>query len=147
VLINILLILGLAVITWPLFHLFKARPESGGGATEKRARAGSSRAATPYAAVSIKCSGMECQATSAIQGKRYIGTEAPTLPLSDCTSEKCTCRYFHHNDRRNEDLGRRILAYSMKEDIMFSGGDDRRLGMGRRASDWETAYQMNPSIG
>ena len=34
----------------------------------------------------------------------------------------------------------------MTEDLMLSEENDQRLGLGRRASDWELAYQMNPSI-
>jgi hypothetical protein len=34
----------------------------------------------------------------------------------------------------------------MKEDLMLPTSNDQREGMGRRASDWELAYQMNPPI-
>ena len=142
---NILLILGLFSIAWLLRYLFKVKPKSGRKAVTRRAKA-DSQTASRYSAVSIQCSGTECQAARAVQGMRFLGMDAPNLPLNDCTSAKCNCRYSHYGDRRSGILERRVLACSMKEDLMLPTSNDQREGMGRRASDWELAYQMNPPI-
>ncbi len=142
---NILLILGLISVAWLLRYLFKVKPRSGRKAVTSRAKA-DSQTASRYSAVSIQCSGAECQAARAVQGMRFLGEDAPNLPLNDCTSPKCICRYSHYDDRRSSLLDRRVLAHSMKEDLGSSRSNDQREGLGRRASDWELAYQLNPPV-
>jgi len=143
---NLFLILGIAGFIgalWLLWSAFKGNPESGRMATTSPLRAGKP-STHEYAAVSIHCPGGECEAVSVVEGLRFLGTEAPSLPLADCTSPQCNCSYLHHGDRRGSVLGRRIFAGPMGEDDpMFAGMNDQRYGMGRRASDWEQAYQLN----
>jgi hypothetical protein len=52
-------------------------------------------------AVSIACTSSSCAAAQALKGRRYLGSEAPRLPLADCTSAAtCRCVYRKHPDRR-----------------------------------------------
>ena len=96
----------------------------------------------PYPAVSIRC-GNGCDAAQALKGCRFLGDEAPTLPLKNCTAEVCDCRYVHHVDRRTGILDRRRNRVSEDELPSDSDLEDQRSGRGRRASDWIAAYQLN----
>jgi hypothetical protein len=94
----------------------------------------------PYPAVSIRCSG-GCDAAQGLRGVRFLGDEAPPLPLENCTAETCHCRYVHHVDRRTGILDRRRTRGEESQDPLVQ--EDQREGHGRRASDWIAAYQLN----
>ena len=53
-----------------------------------------------FHAVSIQPGHACCHQARALQGQRFLSREAPTLPLKNCSSGNCTCRYQHHEDRR-----------------------------------------------
>ena len=94
----------------------------------------------PYPAVSIRCPG-GCEAAQSLRGVRFLGDEAPALPLEDCTAETCHCRYVHHVDRRTGILDRRRTRSEGPQSTSVE--KDQREGRGRRASDWIAAYQLN----
>jgi hypothetical protein len=96
----------------------------------------------PYPAVSIRCAG-GCEAAQSIKGRRFLGAEAPALPLENCTAETCHCRYVHHVDRRTGILDRRRVRGQDDESLPTPDRVDQREGRGRRASDWIAAYQLN----
>ena len=55
----------------------------------------------PWSAVSIVCTSAGCAAAQALKGKRYLGADAPRLPLADCASPgTCSCVYRKYPDRR-----------------------------------------------
>lgn len=57
---------------------------------------------TQYHAVSLKVGSYACNAAKAIAGQRFLATEAPKIPLPDCSAaDGCTCRFVHHKDRRS----------------------------------------------
>lgn len=87
--------------------------------------------ANPWHAVSVlPCAGA-CHAAQEAFGLRYLSKTAPTLPLVGCDVAACTCRYRHHDDRRQ--------APRRSGDIWSFGGSfkgpERREKRGRRASD------------
>jgi hypothetical protein len=53
-----------------------------------------------FHAVSVAPGTRCCAPAKKIEGKRFLSTQAPVLPLKDCTRPDCTCRYVHHEDRR-----------------------------------------------
>ena len=55
---------------------------------------------TAYHAVSIKFDTKACSAAKALEGRRFLSTAAPKLPLPDCDALDCKCRFVHHKDRR-----------------------------------------------
>jgi hypothetical protein len=99
----------------------------------------------PYPAVSIRCASGACAGAKSLKGRRYLGDEAPVLPLAECASSRCDCRYVHHVDRRTGNNDRRTLKSEKQDFAMAFGNTDLREGLGRRASDWLKAYQMNTS--
>ena len=55
---------------------------------------------TAYHAVSIKLDGNACEAAKAMEGRRFLATAAPRLPLPECNGLECRCHFIHHQDRR-----------------------------------------------
>ena len=55
---------------------------------------------TAYHAVSIKFSSNACNAAKDMEGRRFLSTAAPKLPLAGCQVLDCSCRFVHHKDRR-----------------------------------------------
>ncbi len=82
-------------------------------------------------AVSIRAGLLPCGAVRQLGDQRFLSDEAPTLPLSDCDSERCECRYRHHADRRqNED---RRLPFQTTSQVMTAQlRDERRRARDRR---------------
>jgi hypothetical protein len=56
-----------------------------------------------FRAVSIRHPAGCCRAASALDGKRFLSTNAPSLPLANCTKPGlCTCEYRMLADRRED---------------------------------------------
>ena len=84
-----------------------------------------------YRAVEIRCPEDACEAAKAERGKRYLSSDAPTLPLSACDKgHRCACRYRHHEDRRGKE-DRRSAGPSATGRL----DKERRNKRGRRAED------------
>lgn len=60
-----------------------------------------SKTRTAYHAVSIKFSDGACQAAKDLEGRRFLSSAAPKLPLPECSVLECNCRFAHHADRRS----------------------------------------------
>ena len=84
---------------------------------------------SPYHGVEVKMPYDACEEVLKLHGKRYLSANAPILPLSGC-DQHCTCKFKHHNDRRQED---RRDSFS-SSGIHFNGEKNRRLGGDRRHS-------------
>lgn len=73
-----------------------------------------------------------CPSVKELAGQRLLSTEAPLLPLIDCTSRECACIYRHYIDRRGG--SRRVDEKSVIN--RRYGGDEKRVKQrGRRAAD------------
>lgn len=87
----------------------------------------------PYHAVSVASPLIgACRAAEKCNGRRFLSSEAPHLPLSGCDALHCHCRYQHHEDRRSEESRR------VSDDRGLSrvwNGAERRATSGRRISD------------
>jgi hypothetical protein len=86
----------------------------------------------PWSAVRIDPDKAACAKAMALQGKRFLGRDAPALPLKGCTrSAACNCIYRHYADRRA----------GPRRDAAPSTGRtqraplERRAARGRRGSD------------
>ena len=97
-----------------------------------------------YHAVSIHPGSRCCKAVQTTGDKRFLTSgRVPLLPLANCNSGACTCRYVRHEDRRTY-LGDRRAAYSMSTELFgLDKEKDRRTRQGRRAADWAQAASGN----
>ena len=93
----------------------------------------------PYRAVSITFGGGACEAVQSIGSRRFLVGETPRVPLPACTASTCSCKYKHHDDRRDSDAERRHPAGMTTQMYSTDGNAERRREKegGRRESDWE----------
>ncbi len=117
--------MSFSISDWFQRRKIDAQMRRPGSAVEHR------RIGNPYHAVSIEAGSRGCAAARGQEGKRYLSSSAPMLPLKDCTSPTCNCRYVHHNDRRTADRDRRVNFANPHAHKMA----DRRSGGGRRITD------------
>ena len=107
------------------------------GRVTKKTAKNAAPARLPFHAVSCRSGAGSCEAVEEINGQRFLVEDAPQLPLDACTKERCKCKYLHHQDRRDDDGGRRALYGIQSEFYEYTSKHDRRVKSGRRASDWE----------
>lgn len=124
------------------FLRFGSSPESQAVKVNSRARTTrysqpfGSRSGSLYHAVSIDSDSAACEAVQQLKEKRFLSSEAPLIPLSDCTSAICNCKYLHHQDRRMLKKDRRIPRALSKKTHQHFDGQERRSSNGQRRSDW-----------
>jgi len=75
-----------------------------------------------------------CPAVRELALQRFLCSEAPMLPLTECTAESCTCRFERHEDRRK---GPRRADETGVFRPLFDGAELREQSGGRRAEDIE----------
>lgn len=71
--------------------------------TERPARPAASVSDTGsrFHAVSIRYGASACDAAREMEGRRFLSSAAPKLPLPECDAAECKCRFKHHQDRRS----------------------------------------------
>jgi hypothetical protein len=85
----------------------------------------------PWHSVGVIGGTMACAAAVQNKGRRFLASEAPPIPLPDCTAPwRCKCVYRHYADRRA--TPRRIADRGMFGRHI---GSERRQSRGRRAED------------
>jgi len=115
------LIIAVICITYYLVSNINTEPEEEEDEQEK------------YPAVIIVYDEAEaCPSVKELAGQRLLSTEAPLLPLIDCTSRECTCIYRHYVDRRG---GSRRFDEKSVIKRRFGGEEKRVRQRGRRAED------------
>lgn len=127
----ILLALVLLVGWWLVRRRGSQLPE----ATSRRLAHSGGGAATEYHAVAIKVQPYACAAAHKLEGKRYLATDAPRLPLAACDRERCECRFQHYGDRRSGRDRRSPFGSGGMAARTGSFEQERRLPEGRRADD------------
>lgn len=89
---------------------------------------------TNYPAVEVTTSGPCCEAAKALKGRLVLASEAPILPLRDCSDPgACQCRYRKYPDRRMGEDDRRF-PYEGQRAGWYTGAE-RRTPRGRRGDD------------
>ena len=88
-------------------------------------------AAPQFGAVEIRARAAACEAARALQGRRYLSSEAPALPLAACTATACSCAFVKLSDRRTDE--RRLEHASLSASMFLA--ENRRRRSGRREED------------
>lgn len=116
------------------FNLFRSKLKAKAGAQSKVGTdTGRHHVLTnPFHAVSIRSPSSGCAAAKELEGKRFLSSEAPVLPVPGCTAATCICKYMHHEDRREGP--RRSSDVIGRSHGHWSGMERRRAG-GRRITD------------
>jgi hypothetical protein len=88
----------------------------------------------PWAAASVVPGKDCCQAAKRIKGIRYLGNEAPKLPLRECSApHACACHFQKHEDRRTGLDRRDLISTRFKRREWM--GEEQRESSGRRLTD------------
>ena len=95
---NLPLMALLLVLLLAIWLFVRSRQSSESKGEQPAARSGDAN--TAYHAVSIKFSSSACNAAKEMEGRRFLSTAAPKLPLAGCPNLDCSCRFVHHKDRR-----------------------------------------------
>ena len=95
---NMLLSASILVVLLAVWLFVRRRHASKSMTDKPMASAGG--ATTAYHAVSIKYSDNACSAARDLEGRRFLSSAAPRLPLAECDVLECKCRFVHHKDRR-----------------------------------------------
>jgi hypothetical protein len=132
---NLLIIAIIFMAIWLLRKVFPAGTKPLYGKAKTPGESSSPNSA--YKAVSIHSYKDRCTDVQALVGQRFLSSEAPPLPLESCTSEKCRCVYMHHIDRRGG-TDRRVI-HGHEGVFVYPGSHDRRIYLGRRASNLDLA--------
>ena len=87
----------------------------------------------PFHCVVVEARGEACEAARTLASMRFLATDAPHLPLPECSAAVCTCVYHHFEDRRHH-LRRDTYAHRLHASNA-EPAQDRRLHGGRRRTD------------
>jgi len=90
-----------------------------------------------YHAVSLKFSSSACEAAKELEGRRFLSSAAPRLPLPECEALECSCRFVHHKDRRTGKDRRSPFGSSGLGGGTGKFDQEQRSRKDRRASDDE----------
>ena len=90
---------------------------------------------TRWRAVEIQPGLMCCESASNIADEIFLASEAPTIPLDNCSQKDCRCKYKFLKDRRSGE-DRRDESITLSS-ITQSRETDQRHLIGRRASDFD----------
>lgn len=94
-------LIALVAVLLLLWYLLMRRSKGSAATEQARLERRQSDAHGEFHAVSIKFDADACLYAKALQGRRYLASEAPDLPLKNCDAADCNCRFVHHTDRRS----------------------------------------------
>lgn len=113
--------------------LFKKAKALLGRETPEPVPAAPRKAPNKFHAVSIVPGPRACAEARALSGQRFLSRDAPSLPLKNCGSAQCDCRYGHYDDRRKGNRRAHDLGVSIDG---YEGSEQRQtIKRGRRNSD------------
>jgi hypothetical protein len=67
-----------------------------------------------------------------MQGRRFLSSAAPRIPLPDCDVMECKCRFAHHEDRRKGDDRRNPWGQGFGSGSTGTYKNEQRKGRDRR---------------
>ena len=142
---NAYLVIGLigVILLALLLRSGLRKPQSGPASAKSRTTQAKKPAAPQnrYRATSIVVGPNACEAVKRLGDKRFLVAtkEAPPLPLPDCNQPRCTCKYSHHADRREEVNDDRRGPPGLRSELHrhLDKEERRSKKRGRRRSDWE----------
>ena len=129
------LILVLLLLVW-LF--IRRRQTTANEATRPATQARKSN--TVYHAVSIKFSSNACSSAKELEGRRFLSSAAPKLPLAECDVLECNCRFAHHQDRRTGKDRRSPFGAAGFGSVTGKYAQEQREGKDRRVNKDEDLY-------
>ena len=127
------------IILIVLFLLFRQTKSRSRRRPPLPGRPGKAKPDTQYHAVSLKFSSNACEAAKTMEGKRFLSSAAPRIPLADCDVLECKCRFVHYKDRRQHDDRRAPYRNSISGETGSYKKEQRHRG-DRRGNDPEDFF-------
>ena len=90
---------------------------------------------TKFHAVSIKYAPSACNAARDMEGRRFLSSAAPRIPLPECDAVECKCRFVHHKDRRAGKERRNPWGQGFGSSGTGNYREEQRMSGDRRKSD------------
>jgi hypothetical protein len=90
---------------------------------------------TKFHAVSIRFAPSACDAAKNLEGRRFLATAAPKIPLPECDALECKCRFKHHDDRRKGGERRNAWGRGLGGTSTGNYPKEQRKGGDRRKDD------------
>jgi hypothetical protein len=87
---------------------------------------------TKFHAVSIRFAPNACAAAKNMEGRRFLSSAAPKIPLPECDATECKCRFKHHQDRRAGDDRRNAWGQGFGSAATGQYPKEQRKGRDRR---------------
>jgi hypothetical protein len=129
---TLLILLALLLAGWWWVRRRAAR--QAGSSHDDPARIGAT-ATTEFHAVAIRIQPYACDAAHKLEGKRFLASDAPRLPLPACNRDRCDCRFQHYADRRSRRDRRSPFGSGGTASGSGNIEQERRRSEGRRADD------------
>jgi hypothetical protein len=98
-------------------------------------------APSQYHCVEVRLGVPACEPVKRLGRARFLSGEAPRLPVSGCSEQRCACSYIHHDDRRDDE---RRNPYGQWANLPPGLVHERRARTERRRSQGNA---FRPSIG
>ncbi len=140
---KILIPVALVVLAIVLLRMLLSSRRRGGSRVPAPKKPGANRPASgassvrsDYRAVSVECGPEACEQALALSGRRFLIGRFEQLPLPECTSSGCSCKFVHHRDRRDSDGDQRAPTALRSDLYIASGKPERRSRRGRRKDDF-----------
>ena len=132
--------LALILVVLLLIWLFVRRRQGNANKTDEKPFQSVSQESTAFHAVSIKFTSNACKAARDMEGRRFLSTAAPRLPLPNCDVLECNCRFAHHGDRRSGKDRRSPFGPGGFGGASGQYEQEQRAGKDRRASEEEEFF-------
>lgn len=87
---------------------------------------------TRFHAVSVNFAPDACEAAKNLEGRRFLSSAAPRIPLPECDAAQCNCRFKHHTDRRTGNDRRDAWGQSLSYHTTGQYPKEQRKGSDRR---------------
>jgi hypothetical protein len=128
---TLVVIVVLLLVIW----LFVRRRNAAVASKTEPATPRVSQESSEFHAVSIRFESNACKAAREMEGRRFLSTAAPRLPLPECDVLECSCRFLHHKDRRTGRDRRSPFGPGGVGGGTGKFEQEQREGHGRRKSD------------
>lgn len=128
-------LVGLIIVLMLLWYLLMRRSSGSSKTNQPQLDRRQRNSGGAFHAISIKFDADACLHAKALQGRRYLASEAPTLPLNNCDAASCKCRFVHHDDRRSGKDRRSPFGSAGMGAVTGRFEQERRDGDDRRRPD------------
>ena len=122
----------IAIMLLVVLYVIEKRRNSSDRIRQAPRRKSSAPSATKYHAVSLRIPSSACDAAKKMEGRRFLSSAAPRIPLPDCDVLDCKCRFVHHKDRRSSDDRRDPLGRGFGSDATGKFDTEQRKRHERR---------------